>query len=148
MNKENMEKLLKSLEQENNPTAFNMERFFGHGTSLHPFEKDEVIQVMKVHACGTTACLAGHAAILAWDEGECLDIKEIEAAAEKWLDISGEDLFYGGWKTLNDGNGNDDPDLGSLCLSEAIIEIKHIIKTGNVAEYYGKPFDDIAEGLY
>ena len=132
MNKENMEKLLKHLQQVDNPIRFNMERFFGHGSVLVPFERDEVLEIVETHSCGTTACLAGHAAILAWQEGQCLDISDIEPAAEKWLDISGEDFFYGGWKTID---VDDDPDMFSLCLSEAITEIKHIIKTGDVAEY-------------
>ncbi len=135
MNKENMTKLLKSLERTNNPVGFEMERFFGHGGNLMPFERDEVIDIVETHACGTTACLAGHAAILAWDEGQCLDISGIEAAAEKWLDINGEDLFYGGWKTVDSEAGS--PDLESLTLKEAIVEVKHIIKTGDVAEYEG-----------
>ncbi len=147
MNKENMTKLLKHLERKNNPVKFDMERFFSHGANLMTFNKDAVIDIVENHPCGTAACLAGHAGILAWSEGECLDINDIELAAEKWLDISGEELFYGGWKTLNNGLGNDDPDLGTLCLSEAITEVKHIIKTGDVAEYEGKPFDDMAEGL-
>ena len=98
---------------------------------MHLFEKDEVLSIVENHSCGTAACLAGHAAILAWQEGQCLDIIDIEAAAEKWLDISGEVLFYGGWKTLTE----EEPDLRSLTLSEAIQEVKHIIKTGDVVEY-------------
>ncbi len=131
MNIENMEKLLKHLEWVDNPIKFYMGRFFSHGASLYYFGRDEIIDVVENHPCGTTACLAGYAAILAWQEGQCLDIKDIERAAEKWLDISGEDLFYGGWKNL----GDDDPDLGSLTLKEAIVEVKRIIKTGDVAEY-------------
>ncbi len=132
MNKENMEKLLKHLERTNNPVKFEMERFFGHGGGLYPFEKDEVIEIINNHSCGTTACLAGHAAILAWQEGKCLDINDIKAAAEKWLDINGEDFFFGNWKSLSD---SDYTHLSDLTLKEAITEIKYIIKTGKVAEY-------------
>ena len=76
MNIENMKKLRDSLED--SPVAFNMSTFFRHNDQTWGLQfgdrpsmtKEDALDIVDNHPCGTAACLAGHAAILAWQEGE------------------------------------------------------------------------------
>ena len=119
MNKKNLQKLLDHLKSQTK-LGFNMENWFEHnGTQI--FLSENALSIMKEHPCGTNACLAGHAAILAWEEGKYLDLSPADAA-EKWLDLRDNEagLFYGSWFSLEE-----EKSLDELTLEEAITELEY-----------------------
>ncbi len=114
MNVENMRRLIKHLESPVNPIKFFMGKYFLHN-EYDIFTKSEVLSIVEEHACGTTACIAGHAAYLAWKEddvgadpldawadplkGEGFHI--IVHVAREWLDLDKrqtQSLFMGYWQ--------------------------------------------------
>lgn len=67
-----------------------------------PGVKFDVADWLEIRGCGTTACVAGHAIILAGLAGspEAIeDLPRFSTTAQEWLELDDEDaneLFYGG----------------------------------------------------
>ncbi len=120
MNITNMKKLIEHLETQEE-IGFAMSNWFVHQGAIK-FRSYTVMPIVKNHICDTSACLAGHAAILAWNEGKYRK-ERLSTAAELWLDLDAcetDKLFYGGWETLDEHKG-----LELLTVEEAIIELKY-----------------------
>ncbi len=106
MNLKNMRKLLAALRSRKNPVKFDMGNWFDHNNE-RMMDKNIIRQVIEKHPCGTVACLAGHAAILAWKEGEVDNAGEdnpIFETAQKFLGLThnqARHLFYGHWSPKN-----------------------------------------------
>jgi len=85
---------------------------------------------VSIHHCGTSACMAGHAILLSgegksavrsWDSVTCFDY------ARDWLgltNIEAKHLFY--------GHFNPNCNLDSISLEQAIKQLDHMIKTGEI----------------
>ncbi len=119
MNVENMRRLIKHLEDPENPIAFNMGTYFEHD-GISNKTKDWVVDAVINHPCGTVACLAGHAAIIAWTEDGYTDLN-MKVVAEKWLGMDPPDahyLFYGTWN---------EKWLGLITKEEAIEHLKSLV---------------------
>ena len=87
MNKERVLALADAIEQHTLPIGFNMRDFFA-----------EHIPDMSGHGCGTTACIAGWAAMLSGRKDDCTSGYAAESVATEWLEISertAAHLFYG-----------------------------------------------------
>jgi len=126
INIKNARRLIKCLEDENNPVGFGMDRWFDHnGDDVD--DASDVCRIAKDHPCGTAACLAGHAALLAWQSGD-VEIKvfsNIRDTAEKWLGLGyweARNLFHGHW-----GGHQLMVSLDSLTKEEAIAELNRMI---------------------
>ncbi len=107
MNVENMKRLIKRLEDPNILVKFDMGAFFLHNEDAVWDESEalmnqakEVLDVVENHPCGTVACIAGHAAILAWLEDDRYHNYDIKYTAEYWLGLTSSEaskLFYAHW---------------------------------------------------
>ncbi len=104
MNIENMRKLRTRMRSRKNPVKFNMNNWFEHNQNNRSVSPEEFIETVENHACGTVACLAGHAAILAIEEGGLEAIERssdwIYQTARVYLELGSmeaDDLFYGRW---------------------------------------------------
>ncbi len=122
MNIPNMEKLITALEGDANPVGFDMNTWFRHNNA-ELSDEDGVMEIVEEHPCGTQACLAGHAAILAWEEGGQSGYYIRETAAI-WLDLStGQSisLFHDQWHV-------DVKDYSNRTKEEAVAELQFLIK--------------------
>lgn len=129
LNKANVDLVIASIRGEAEHTkklgvGFNMSDFLADAhEKRHPDRSG--------NACGTVACIAGHAALLHQPNVGLADIYEandynLEPAACIFLGISerqGDDLFYG-----HDYEG----DLSEITPDEAITVLEHLKKTGEV----------------
>ena len=103
MNLKNMRKLRAALQSRKNPVAFDMGTWFRHNDH-RLVTATGICNVVEKHPCGTAACLAGHAAILAWQSGNVPKFgkkKRIEDVAAKWLGLDPDvahALFMGRWR--------------------------------------------------
>ncbi len=98
MNRKNLKRLIERLESPENPVSFNMDDFFQHN-NIYIGERINILNILATHPCGTVACLAGHAAIIAWSEDN-FEYPYIEPTAQEWLELSddeAEKLFYRSW---------------------------------------------------
>lgn len=99
MNIENMKKLRTRLRSRKNPVAFDIGAWFSHN-GIRKQNRSEILEIVKEHPCGTVACLAGHAAILAWEEGAS-GRKSISDTAGEFLGLDldeADELFYAKWR--------------------------------------------------
>ena len=108
MNLKNMRKLRAHLRSRKNPVGFDMRTWFHHNGRPY-LDANTICHVVETHSCGTAACLAGHAAILARQSEGALALKtkdestHIKYVAKEWLDLTYEQsdrLFHGSWKSL------------------------------------------------
>ena len=120
MNITNMEKLITHLETQEE-LGFKMRNWFTHNNKTEVYGQT-IMWIMGSHSCGTAACIAGHAAILAWREGA--EKTRIVLTAEEWLDLDGYSLFYGDWST-----NDEEKCLSSLTAEDAIKELKYLVAT-------------------
>lgn len=130
MNIENLRKLRTRLRSRKNPVGFNMGKWFAHN-ELKEEELSRILTIVDEHPCGTVACLAGHAAIIAAQEGlSPLDCSffghgEIFSTAAEFLDLTEEEaerLFYGRWYSGYYGN------LSKIPKHAAIRELTRVIR--------------------
>ena len=102
MNIERMKLVLESIKDEER--GFDMDVWFrSEGGYNEPDSED--LSLEDLNECGTVACIAGHACLIAKDRG---DLSKEEAAygyiprlAAQWLDLSrleADDLFMGYWQ--------------------------------------------------
>jgi len=126
INIENARRLIKRLEADENPVGFNMAVWFVHGIEGHE-DPGVICNIVKEHSCGTVACLAGHAALEAWQSGDVrITNLKVQYVAQEWLGLSyGESrlLFHGHWgvsKTLKKA-------VRELTKEEAIDELNRLI---------------------
>lgn len=127
MNLKNMRKLRTRLRSRKNPVGFNMRGWFYHNGELSVSSTD-VCCIVEEHSCGTVACLAGHAALLAWQSGDVPKEQNdcIEEVARRWLgmtDSSANDLFFGNWN-----NETRTVLLRDLTKRQAIAELTRLIE--------------------
>ena len=98
MNIKNMKRLIAHLEDPKNPIGFDMRAWFRHNNSDRE-TRDHILTTVKNHACGTVACIAGHAAYLAWaldyDKGEV--IVNVAQGSLELTDVERDNLFHGRW---------------------------------------------------
>ena len=126
INIENIKKLITRLQKENK-VSFNMRSFFEiRGETVYYFS--EVCHIVDENFCGTNACIAGHASILAYEDGSVKpnDKRSISDIGETWLGLDLETasfLFYGEWGSLQDNNRG----LSGLTKEEAITELERLI---------------------
>ena len=123
MNTENLKVLIAHLESPQNPIGWNMGAFFDHN-GVEVYGANEICEVVEEHACGTAACLAGHAAWLAWTRGDTKKRKGFspEEVATEWLELEKEEadhLFYGRWSPNSY--------MSEIQLDEAITHLKTLI---------------------
>ncbi len=127
MNIKNLEKLVERLEDENNPVRFYMGDWFTH-QGKDVVHISDIMEIIDYHSCGTAACLAGHAAILAAEDEDTVISCEnyldtsLEEIAKSWLDLDSEEapnLFMGRWSPH---------DLSDITKPEAIKQLRHLIK--------------------
>jgi len=127
INIENARRLIKRLGSKDNPVDFHMSYWFDHNGTGYD-DPTEICEIVSAHACGTAACLAGHAALEAWESGD-VDTKvygSVQEVAQMWLGLSywrAKSLFHGHWnnETLTD-------DLSSLTVEKAITELNRLIE--------------------
>ena len=123
MNVKNMRRLVRHLRSRENRVGFAMENWFRHKGRLlaHP---TTICRIAEEHPCGTAACLAGHAALLAWQSGDMPKKRgvDINAVATEWLGLTFDeawDLFTGQW-TYNY--------LFNITKAQAITELERLIE--------------------
>ena len=101
INVKNMRRLRTRLRSRKNPVAFDMRSWFRH-KNRNLISPAAICRAAEEHPCGTVACLAGHAALLAWQSGDVpkkRGAKLVDVAAE-WLGLNSSeasDLFFGHW---------------------------------------------------
>lgn len=103
MNVKNVKKLRTRLRSRKNPVGFNMGEWLSHnGMSL--YQRDNILDTVKNHPCGTVACLAGQATIIAFQENFQTDISCSRNifidVASAWLELNPRQagyLFFGHW---------------------------------------------------
>jgi len=123
----NARRLIERLEDKNNPVAFNMTHWFIHNQD-GIMDPEDMCKVVKDHPCGTAACLAGHAALIAWQSGE-IEITEdssVEGTAEEWLGFGFTEskcLFRGHW-----GREPLKGRIEDLTIEQAIDELNRLIE--------------------
>jgi len=134
MNIENMRKLRTRLRSRKNPVRFTMENWLTHnGTQMG--EKEEILSTIKEHPCGTTACLAGFATILAWEEDFPLikaDDRRFFSIGKKFLGLSTDEadhLFYGRWPERTSGK------LKGIPKTHAIKELTRLIDLEELSSF-------------
>lgn len=104
INLKNMRRLRAHLRSRKNPVGFDMRAWFRHnGRQL--VSPAAICRAAEEHACGTVACLAGHAALLAWQSGDVPKKRNAKVVdvATKWLELDvGEvqRLFHGLWPAV------------------------------------------------
>lgn len=102
MNLKNMRKLRTHLRSRKNPMAFDMTTWFRHNKRRLKTATG-ICNAVEKHPCGTAACLAGHAALLAWQSGDVSKWHknvDIENVAAEWLGLDyvvANELFMGRW---------------------------------------------------
>ena len=107
MNLANMKKLRTRVRSRKNPVKFNMGNWFAHNLDNNRRTPENLLETVETHACGTVACLAGHAAIIYLQENDGKlpqDILEggdwIRRLAQHYLglrDYEADALFHGHW---------------------------------------------------
>lgn len=106
MNRKNMRRLRARLRSRKNPVSFGMRHWFFHnGRNL--VSPTVICHAAEEHACGTAACLGGHAALLAWQSGDVVPKKrgaKVEDVAAEWLGLNSREahqLFCGRWDAVH-----------------------------------------------
>ncbi len=123
MNIENMKKLLARLEDDKTAVGFSMAYWFTHnGESVSSFF--EVKHIAETHVCGTVACLAGHAVLLAAEEDFKPTSNTLEDIAQRWLDLSNKEAWH-----LFQGKWSDQYNLRNISKEDAINHLNSLIKT-------------------
>ena len=125
MNLKNMRKLRAVLRSRKNPVAFDMANWFHHN-HRRIRTATGICNVVEKHSCGTAACLAGHAAILAWQSGDIPKFRKnmnVSTVAAEWLGLDSfksHNLFMGQW-------GGQNKLLRKITKPEAIAELTRLI---------------------
>ena len=137
MNITNMKKLVARLESEDQKVGFDMDTWFRHTSDFDTefggtnyVQGEDIVPLVEECSCGTVACLAGHSAIIAWEEGyyEPDESNNVYNVAYNWLELNPKErgrLFHGRWSTQPRH-----PELGIVAdqsLPAAIIELKYLI---------------------
>ena len=133
MNLANMKKLRTRMRSRKNPVEFNMDKWFAHGQKNYSSSPKELLETVKTHACGTVACLAGHAAIMYLEENDVVFPKELDPYGN-WIyklgrhylglpEHEANSLFYGQW-----WNHYNKKPLRELPKAEAIRELTRLIE--------------------
>jgi len=119
MNIKNARRLRERLIDSDNPVGFDMGDWFSHNDEPLNFEPC-VMDAVTNHACGTVACIAGHAAILSWqDKKSVKDNVRDTAASFLGLDrLSAQRLFLGMWSRKN---------MVDITIEEAITQLDRLI---------------------
>lgn len=128
MNIENLRKLRTRLRSRKNPVGFDMAQWFDHN-GIKKESLAVILQIVDEHACGTVACLAGHAAILAAQKGatrplDCSHGEIFHTAAEflGLTELEADNLFYARWSPHYVG------ELSKVPKSSAIEELTRLIE--------------------
>jgi len=132
MNLNNMRRLRAHLRSRKNLVGFEMPVWFRHNSRRLVFPA-AILRAAEEHPCGTAACLAGHAALLAWQSGDIWPQRAfgVRSVAAKWLGLDyneSHDLFVGNW----DGQHRDEL-LEDLTKSQAITELTRLIDAEQAA---------------
>ena len=116
MNIKNMKRLIAHLEDPKNPIGFYMGQWFTHN-GRDQETRGDVLYTVENHACGTDACIAGHAAYLAWaldyDKGEV--IANVAQGSLELTDVERYNLFHGHWSNK---------ELSQVTRAETIAHLK------------------------
>lgn len=131
MNLKNMRRLRAHLRSRKNPVGFNMANWFQHN-SRDLVTPTVICRAVETHPCGTVACLAGHAALLAWQSGDIpLEHRaRIRVVAAEWLGLKydeSHDLFAGNWGEQYRGL------LKNLTKAQAITALTRLIDAEQAA---------------
>jgi len=126
INVENARRLITLLEDEDNPVDFHMSYWFTHNGVGYNDPLD-ICRIVKEHPCGTASCLAGYAALEAWQSGDIdkSNFGSVQGVAQQWLGLEysrSRDLFHGRWN-----NEQDPGNLEDLTKKEAITELNRLI---------------------
>ncbi len=127
MNLKNMKKLRAHLRSRKNLVKFEMADWFTHnGRDLR--NPHTICRTVEEHPCGTAACLAGLAALLAFQSGDVSKRRtgdHIRDVAAKWLGLDWNDshnLFVGNWSDRDYGLN-----MSDLTKAQAIAELTRLI---------------------
>ena len=130
MNLTNMRKLRTRMRSRKNPVGFNMNHWFMHNKESRTPSPAKLIETVETHACGTVACLAGHTAIMAMEEGWSAETDPygnwVYNLARGYLGLElgeADDLFYGRWWSKYQIKN-----LSDISKAEAIKELTRLIK--------------------
>ena len=126
MNLKNMRRLRARLRSRKNPVGFEMQNWFRHN-NRYLLSPAAICRAVETHPCGTAACLAGHAALIAWESGDIPRKRSahIKDVAMEWLGLDGREthkLFYGCW-----GNAGSPAIISALTKPQAITELTRLI---------------------
>ena len=127
MNLKNMRRLVRHLRSKKNSVGFDMASWFRHNRQIL-ITPTGVCRAVEKHPCGTAACLAGHAAILAWQSGDMPKTRRanIKDVATAWLGLDyneAYELFHGNWLGQHQV-------LSDLTKDQAIAELNRLIEKG------------------
>lgn len=134
MNIENMKKVRQAIIDS---PAFDMRDYFRiEGRSVIAKDSvDDAIMSRISNPCGTSACIAGEAALLAKQEYEnefdtvFENIEGVHGVAQEYLDLTGDQSFWLFFGTFNYG------DLDTVTKKQAIEAIDFMIDNGNNVDY-------------
>lgn len=125
MNLKNMRRLRAHLRSRKNPVGFDMQTWFRHnGRNL--IRPATICRAAEEHPCGTTACLAGHAALLAWQSGDIPKKRGVYVrdVAIEWLGLrwdESQDLFASIWPGVRS------TPMADITKAQAITELTRMI---------------------
>ena len=125
MNLKNMRRLRARLRSRKNPVGFDMRSWFTHNGRQLVYPA-AICRAAEEHSCGTVACLAGHAALLAWQSGDVpkkQNDKVVDVATE-WLGLDGgevQQLFHGLWPAV------DETFMSDITKAQVITELTRLI---------------------
>ncbi len=125
MNIPNMQKLRDALAKTKLPVAFDMRNWFTHN-SYSVRHMANIKDIINVYTCGTSACIAGQAVVLAINEGAEINCLEVDDNARNWLGLSWSEasrLFYGKWETSTYCRSMKD-----ITVEQAITELDFLIE--------------------
>ncbi len=128
MNIKNLKRLRTWLRSRKNPVAFNMAQWFKHDLTSLSY-RDSILDVVKTHPCRTVACLAGHAAILEWEDPKSpisggMEISNTAAESLGLTRGQADHLFLGRWSSKTRVYGG----LTNISKAETIRELTRLIE--------------------
>ena len=126
MNLKNMRRLRARLRSRKNPVGFEMQHWFRHNKRFLTAPA-AICRAAEEHPCGTAACLAGHAALIAWQNGDMPRKRYVYAddVATEWLGLDDWEacaLFTGNWAGLPEYTNLED-----TTKPQAITELTRLI---------------------
>ena len=137
MNLKNMRRLRARLRSRKNPVGFEMQLWLRHNKRFLTAPA-AICRAAEKHPCGTAACVAGHAALIAWQSGDMPKERRavsIQNVAADWLGLDDWDarsLFTGNWENIPHYTALED-----ITKAQAITELTRLIDAETAPGQYG-----------